>query len=328
MTAVRRNTICTGGVFLLACVRAGVPMAAGADLAFRPGVDGKFTFDTGPVRGHLTANATGQGLCSLVDAAGGRELTKGSNIYGLFSFYRLLGADQRWGEYAWAFPKTAEPMADGGVRIAWPAKPEHPFDMKGTFRWVAPDTMDVLVEVTPQIAVRRFELFLGSYFADTFRSRIYVRGRDGRPCFQSPDINPLIAGTYLSYPRDHKTAAILYDGRWLKPPHPVDWAFTGFMAAPLVLQQDRATGLTCVIMVRPQDCFVVSTPYNMEPPEDGVAAHHSTYLSLFGVDLQAGQTARACMRLLVARLTPDQAVERYNEFLKKYPEPATQPAAR
>lgn len=330
MNARKTTLEALGAVALLVMgLACGTAVAAESPPAFQPGADGQFTFDTGPFRGRLTATAAGQGLCSLVDVASGRELTKGSDIYGLFSYYRLLGTDQRWGQYAWAFPKTAGVTEGGGVRIAWPPRPEHPFAMTGTFRWVAPDTLDVVVEVTPQQAVRRFELFLGSYFADTFQSQVYARLRStGRPGFQSVDINPLIAGTYLSYPRDHRTAAIIYDGRWLIPPHPVDWAVTGFLAAPLVLQQDRATGLTCVIMVRPQDCFVVSTPYNMPAPEDGVAAHHSTYLSLFGTDLKAGETARACMRLFVGRLTPAQAVERYDEFLKTYAAPATQPAGR
>jgi len=314
------------GALVLTTVRA---RAAGPNLAFAPGENGQFGFDTGPFRGHLTVTATGQGLCSLIDKASGRELTRGSKDYGLFSFYRLLAVDQRWGSSAWSLPKTTERTPDGGVRIAWAGAPEHPFDIRGTFRWSAPDTLDVLAEVTPQIDVCRFELFIGSYFADTFRSQVYVRGRGGAQArFLAVDVNPLIAGTYVSFPRDHKTAAIIYDGRWLIPPNPVDWAVTGFMAAPLVLQQDRATGLTCVIMARPQDCFVVSAPYNMEPPEDGVAGHHSTYLSLFGTDLKAGETARAYMRAVIGKFTPAQAVERYQEFLKSCPAPATQPVAQ
>ncbi len=303
-------------------------MAADAKLAFRPGKDGSFDFDTGLLRGRLAATQTGAGVTSLIQAASGRELTKGSKDYGLFSFYRLLAVDQRWGEYVWGFPKTAKDLPDGSVRISWPSKPEHPFDIQGTFRWAAPDTLDVLVEVTPQEAVRRFELFLGSYFADTFSSQVYVRPRGGvgDPRFLPVEVNPLIVGTYLSFPRDHKTAAIIYDGRWLKPPHPVDWAVTGFMAAPLVLQQDGNTA--CVLMARPQDCFVVSTPYNMPPPQDGVASHHSTYFSLFGTDLQAGQKTQAYMRLVVGKITPAQAVERYREFLQKYPEPATRPGGK
>ncbi len=326
-TRVRGGKGGVGWLFGILALTAAVASAAASDLAFGPGENGLFAFDTGPFRGHLTATATGQGLCSLVDKGSGRELTKGSKDYGLFSFYRLLAVDQRWGSSAWSLPKTAERTPDGGVRITWAGRPEHPFDIRGTFRWSAPDTLDVLAEVTPQIDVHRFELFLGSYFADTFRSQVYVRGRGGAPPrFLPVDVNPLIVGTYVSFPRDHRTAAIIYDGRWLIPPSPVDWAVTGSMAAPLVLQQDRATGLTCVIMARPQDCFVVSAPYNMEPPEDGVAGHHSTYLSLFGTDLKAGETARAYLRAVIGKLAPAQAVERYHEFLKSCPAPATQPA--
>jgi hypothetical protein len=316
-------------VFMALCILSAHVLAAEPRLAFRPGGDGQYDFDTGPLRGQLTATATGQGICSLVDTASGRELTKGQKDYGIFSFYRLLATDQRWGHSIWAFPKTVEVTADGSVHISWSPQPEHPFEIKGVFRWAAADTLDVLVEATPQLPVRRFELFVGSYFADGFACQVYAQGRaKPDPAFLPVDVNPLIAGTYLSFPRDHRTAAIIYDGRWLKPPSPVDWAVTGFMAAPLALKQDKATGLTCVLMSRPQDCFAVNMPYNMGRPEDGVAGHHSTYFSLFGTDLQAGQTARAFLRLVVGKFTPAQAVERYQEFLKKYPDATTQPAAK
>lgn len=310
-------------------VLGGRVQAAEPTLAFQAAGEGRYAFDTGPLRGRLTVTATGQGICSLVDTASGRELTKGQKDYGIFSFYRLLATDQRWGVAAWGLPKTVELTPDGGASISWSPRPEHPFAITGEFRWVAADMLDLSVEVTPQVAVRRFELFVGSYFADGFACQVYAQGRGkGEPAFLSVDVNPLIAGTYVSFPRDHRTAAMIYDGRWLKPPSPVDWAVTGFIAAPLALKLDKATGLTCVLMSRPQDCFAVNAPYNMEPPEDGVAGHHSTYFSLFGNDLQAGQKVRAFLRLVVGKITPAQAVERYHEFLKKYPDAATGPVGQ
>jgi hypothetical protein len=69
-------------------------------------------------------------------------------------------------------------------------------------------------------------------------------------------------------------------------------------------------------MAPPGDCFAVSLPYNKTPP-DGVAGHQSLYLSLFGQDLMAGETARAAARLVIGQnLTDQQAVELYGKYLE------------
>jgi hypothetical protein len=49
----------------------------------------------------------------------------------------------------------------------------------------------------------------------------------------------------------------------------------------------------------------------MTPPDGvGVASHYSTYLSLFGGDLKAGQTTAARVRLVIDRgITEQRAVE-------------------
>jgi hypothetical protein len=67
-------------------------------------------------------------------------------------------------------------------------------------------------------------------------------------------------------------------------------------------------------MAPTNDCFALATPYNKTPP-DGVAGHRSLYLSLFGQDLAAGQTASAHARLVVSQaLTEDDAVSRYRHY--------------
>jgi hypothetical protein len=45
-------------------------------------------------------------------------------------------------------------------------------------------------------------------------------------------------------------------------------------------------------MAKPEDCFGMFTPYGEEK-------HYSNYLSLFGYDIEAGETAIAHCRLLV-----------------------------
>jgi hypothetical protein len=63
-------------------------------------------------------------------------------------------------------------------------------------------------------------------------------------------------------------------------------------------------------MAPPQDCFTIATPYEGE-------SHYSLYLSLFGRDLKAGETAQARTRLVIgASISDEQAITRYQQYLK------------
>ena len=60
-----------------------------------------------------------------------------------------------------------------------------------------------------------------------------------------------------------------------------------------------------------QNLFALCTPHQTE-------AHYSMYLSLFGCDLKAGQTARARARLLIAeKLSCTDAVKAYESYLQE-----------
>jgi hypothetical protein len=78
------------------------------------------------------------------------------------------------------------------------------------------------------------------------------------------------------------------------------------------------------MMSRPGDCFAVSSPWNPASPKAG--GYRSLYLSLFGRDLKAGQAAEARCRLIIRRdLSDEQAVRRYEAYLKEADHSATNP---
>jgi hypothetical protein len=64
-------------------------------------------------------------------------------------------------------------------------------------------------------------------------------------------------------------------------------------------------------MTPPKDCFAVLTPFQTEP-------HYSTYLSLFGRDLRAGETASARSRLVITPQIPDAQI---NALYESYVRP-------
>jgi hypothetical protein len=113
------------------------------------------------------------------------------------------------------------------------------------------------------------------------------------------------------FPRDEEAIRIAADGRWKRPPYPVAWKIMPRLAAPLAIRRDAARGLTAVLMSPAEDCFAISMPFGEDP-------HRAVYLSLFGRDLPAGQTASARARLVVAHdLSDQQAIDLYRSYTKK-----------
>lgn len=306
----------------LACVAVvSWAVAAGAaeapDLAFRPDGNGFFRFDTGVVRGRLRADGRSQGIASLVDVAGGAELTHGGGGPGLLSYYRFFSTDTRYGDAARDWPSEPRLLPDGAVEVRFPPADDHPLVLTAVYRWTAADTLDLETTVEPKRPMPKFEVFLSSYFAPSMRALVYVKPNlfeGGRPRLLPADVNPLVDGTYLMFPRDRQAVPIIFDRRWEIPPHPVQWSVTRHLAGPLAMRRDEKTGLAVALMAPPADCFAVSMPYNKTPP-DGVAGHVSLYLSLFGRDLEADRPARAHTRLVVGRLSDEQALARYAAYL-------------
>ena len=116
-------------------------------------------------------------------------------------------------------------------------------------------------------------------------------------------------GDWQTFPRDDAAAAISPTAGGARPPNPVTWKMMPRLAAPLALRRDAKSGLTAVLMSRPDDCFAISTPYGEE-------GHRSLYLSLFGRDLKAGQAASARARLVIGKnISDDRALGLYREYL-------------
>jgi len=91
----------------------------------------------------------------------------------------------------------------------------------------------------------------------------------------------------------------------------VDWTIRPRLAGPIAIRRDAKTGLTAIILARPEDCFAIATPFGEE-------GHRSLYLSLFGRDLPAGVAVTTRARLILGRdISNEQALLLYREFLVK-----------
>ncbi len=265
----------------------------------------QLSFDTGALRGVLRQGGQSRGLMPLVDVASGKPIAR---AYGVFSHYRLLDAQNRYGDGAWSWPSQARLRDDGAVVIDWSFEEACPFTMQAVYRWADPQTLDLATTVTARRPVERLEVFLASYLEGFPVSFVYVQGNpltDGRPGFLEVVRQ---RGVWQMSPRDEAAVRMIQDGRWQHLPHPVDWQILPRFAAPLVMRRDPDSGLAVLVMARPEDCFAVSTPYGEE-------SHRSLYLSLLGCDLNAGQTQTAHARLAIRRdLSDAQAIACYDAF--------------
>ena len=289
-----------------------VSFADEATLAFKQAGNESYTFDTGILRGTLRQEGRSIGLLSLEHIPSGSRLD--GNDYGVFSHYRVFTANKRYGDGAWYLPSTSRLNPDGSVEISWPASEECPFELKALYRLSAPDTLDLITSVTAHSDLKAFESFLASYFTEAFpASSVYALG-DGKdaPSFQTTEQEQ---GHWQAFPRDREAVALIQDGRWKIEPNPVDWVIRGDATRPLALRRNPQTGVCAVVMARPEDCFAVMTPYAAE-------GHRSLYLSLFGRDIKAGETATARARLVVRPLSNDEeAIDLYKAYLAKEADP-------
>jgi hypothetical protein len=285
------------------------PAAAKASGKLAFAAEGKeFRFDTGVSRGILRPQGRSFGLASVVDLESGSTISGGG---GLFSHYRLLDAEARYGGGAWDWPSDGRLLADGAVAGTWSSRPGLPFEMTALYRWTAPNALDLTTSVTPSKDLERIEVFLASYFAGFPESLVYVKGcpqTNGRPgLLPATRAN----GDWQMFPRDDAAIKVIQDGRWKRPPNPVDWKIMPPLAGALAVRRDAKTGLTALLMARAEDCFAIATPYGEE-------GHRSIYLSLLGRDIKAGRTATVRSRLVIGRkISDEQAVAMYEAYVKE-----------
>ena len=292
---------------LLPAAEPGAPDGAKPpSLAFQAASGGEFHFDTGTLRGTLRAQGKSLGLSSLIHIPTGIRLDRGN---GLLGYYRVFTAKHRYGAGAWDWPSQARLLPDGSVEVVWPAAADRPFELKAVYRWRDPMTLDLETMVKAQQDLPAFEVFLASYFQESFtNSLVYVKENPeggNRPGFLAAKKS---LGDWQMFPRDPAAVAIIKDGRWLIDPNPVDWRVLPALGLPLGMRRESRAGVTAVLMAPPADCFALATPYETE-------GHVSMYLSLFGRTVKAGEQAGARARLVVdSPVTDNQAVELYQKY--------------
>ena len=278
-------------------------------LVFTQSKDGGYEFNTGVLRGRLRGAGKGLGLTSAVHLA---TDTKLSGEYGVLSYYRVFTTNKRYGHAAWDWPSSSKLLPDGAVQVIWPEADDRPFEMFAIYRFRDSSTLDVETIVKAGKDLDKFEVFLASYFHETFPiPQVYVAAcleTEGNPAFLTAKKS---FGNWQMFPRYYDVLSIIRDGRWEKQPNPVDWKIMPPMAKPIALRRGSKETPTAILMAPPDDCFAIATPYEGE-------GHYSMYFSLFGRDIKAGQTASARLRLVVTNINSNKEILKlYEKYMKE-----------
>lgn len=270
---------------------------AGATMPrFEPAASGGFTFDTGVLRGELRPGGRSLGLMSVIHIPSGVRLDRSN---GLLSHYRVFTHGRRYGEGAWDWLSRADLRPDGSVAVTWHATNDRPFSLSARYQWRDAATIDVTTTVVAEEnELVGFESFLASYFASAF-DQAAVRVAHSPEAGDSAAFLPAREsyGTWQMYPRDGSAWSVIDDGRWQIDPHPVDWVRMPALEVPIAYRRDPASGVTCALTSRPEECLAIACPHQTE-------GHFSIYFSQFGRDFKAGESASSTVRLTVLT-TPD-----------------------
>ena len=277
-------------------------------LAFTKSDDGGYEFDTGILRGRLREAGNARGLTSAMHVPSGTTM---NGRHGILSYYRVFTTNKRYGPAAWGWPSTSKLLPDGAVQVSWPEADDRPFEMTAVYRFRDNSTLDVETIVKAGEDLSNFEVFLASYFHEAFPvPQVFVTPDPktvGKRVFLTAKKS---FGNWQMFPRNNEVVPIIQDGRWEKQPNPVDWKIMPPMAKPIALRRGSDKVPTAILMAPPDDCFAISTPYEGE-------GHYSMYFSLFGRDVEAGQTVRARLRLVVTNVSSNREIlSLYQKYMR------------
>lgn len=287
---------------LLVSSRAALPIVAAeageGSLHFHAESDGGFGFNTGVLRGRLRADGRALGLTRVEHLPTGKRL---DGSYGLLSHYRVFTRGVRYGPGAWDWPSVATLQPDGSVTVDWPMSEGRPFRLRARYQWLSAVSIEVKTTVEAARDLKGFESFVASYFNAAFtNAHVQVQGpKDGQSSWLRLESR---LGDWLMFPRDAAARRLVEDGRWTLEPHPVAWVVPAEYAPSqaMAVRQARTIDLTVVLTSAMDGCFAVASPHELE-------GHYSTYFSLFGRDLRAGESATATVRMGLVKDWADEA---------------------
>lgn len=329
---VDTKTVLVGLILLLSAIQ-----VTAASLKFEKNSYGSYSVDTGEMKGTLrdkqgTRWGPSRGFRSVVHTPTNVQISRNR---GWLGHYRFLTTDNRLNPDGWDWDSKTQLLDDGTVQAKWMADKEHPFDMTAIYRFVTPSIMEVETEITAKEKLEKFQLVQSSYFGNSFNeSRVYT-SVDGVSVPEFVEVLKLSDAevakrekvgkrheraqmrkdykSWYMFPSNNDAWETVMDGRWNYGPYPLGWIKMSNYAEPLALRKHDKKNLYTLTMANPDVIDTLGIPHTNEP-------HRSNYFVFFGDDIQAGQTVKALLRIVIdENITKEKALDYYKTFLETYP---------
>jgi len=261
--------------------------------------DDALSFELAELRGQLWAvpehSVCSYRVRSLEHVPSSTKLGVDTSAMGGLTLFRALARNAYLTELR-ATP--ADVTTDGDTAwVTWQPTLAHQAGVRVGYTPVEPNIVDLTIEVVGHAYYPDYEILFSHYTAPNFAAGCWVR--TGEPHGGGaerivPEDAPAYHGMYNFFPRDERTANLLTDGRGQRGRWYWRTAIGRRYALPLVFADSDAA--TQVAMGLPEDVSAVGLTYRGDDENDGVAGHHSMYLSLFGRDLHPGEAGRTKVR--------------------------------
>lgn len=308
-----------------------------------------YNFETDALKGYFEIEGAYRGIQSLMhkdenlewvgDFGSGYpsyDIPPGVRLY-LLSLYHYLGKNIPHGVLGRNMDSKVELIGETLQFVLSPVSGCNTTTV-ARFTFTAPEILDVELSVTAHAKLEDLEVCLSSYTVSRKWGTPFIYlsqqpANEGKGIFVQPQDTPFCAGWYHSNPRDNRSAALNYDGRW--PGEPYQLHITGpYFRLPLMVSRNPKTGFTLVQMADYENCVRLGSLYSSDdlrihvafnkdfiPYSDSNlwADYSPTYFYFFGENFEPGQTRTARYRMILTKISQDlnETLDMYDEFKKK-----------
>jgi hypothetical protein len=238
---------------------------------------------------------------------------------GLLSLFKVLARSCYLTELRVLHPDRVE-VGEAGVTLVWAPTLQHQARVACGFTVKEPNIFELDLQVEGYGYYPDYEILVSMYLAPGFVPGVYVKEREltaADPVQIRVVDHPTYHGTYPCFPRDEAAAHILTDGRGQSGRYYWRQTVGRVYGVPVGFYTNET--IDVVVMGRPEDVQAIGASYAGDEERDGVAAHRSMYLSLFGRDLYPGHSWRTQIRMAVDDWGARQAahMQLYQDFLSE-----------
>ncbi len=271
----------------------------------------RWEYSHGHIKGHFESDGVALKNHSY-------DTATGAPVGSLMLPYRLLSRNGWHGE-AREMSHTMT-VQQNGFECRWAPSIAHPAELTFQVSMVDEGVFDIGIRVAALQKLVDYEWFISQYFDRSFRGGTYVQSLPGESGPAAgwtqvfPEANSIYREMYIAFPRDERGAGMICDGRWQRGRHFTRFVPCRYYAEPFGFYHNASSGLSVSLMGERKNCYAVSMAYHAEDPDDHVGQHNSLYVSLFGRDIQPGETAVARLRLAVERSGKD-AQRHFSQFM-------------